>query len=70
MGNPTVGDLYLRRYKTVDIPMTTEDEIQSFLMEVYQEKDELIDSYMKTGGKSFTAHNNLKNFSVSTWSFI
>ena len=70
MGKPTVGDVYLRRYQTIDIPNDNEDEIQSFLMQVYKEKDELIDSYMKTTGRSFTENNNFKNFPVSIWSFI
>ena len=35
MGKPTVGDLYLRRYRTVDIPKANDYEIENFLLQVY-----------------------------------
>ena len=70
MGKSTVGELYIRRYRTADIPRANDNEIKNFLMQVYKEKDELIDSYLKTRGNSFTENNNFKNFPVSIVSFI
>ena len=70
MGKRTVGDMYLRRYSTVDIPKANDNEIENFLMQVYKEKDELIDSYLKTRGSSFTENNNFKTLPVSVASFI
>ena len=70
MGKPTVGDMYIRQYQTVDIPQANDDEIQNFLMQVYKEKDELIDTYLKTRGHSFRGNNNFNNPPVSILSFI
>ena len=70
MGNPTVADMYVRRYLTVDIPKANDDETRNFLIQVYKEKDELIDSYLKTRGRSFTENNNFKTLPVSVASFI
>ena len=53
MGRKTVGDIYLRRYKTSDIPKDDEGA-QNFLMDVYKEKDELLGHYKETGGQKFT----------------
>ena len=53
MGKRTVGDIYLRRFKTCDIPKD-EEGAQNFLMDVYKEKDELLECYKKTEGQKFT----------------
>lgn len=53
MGRKTVGDIYLRRFKTSDIPKD-EEGAQNFLMEVYKEKDELLGHYKESGGQKFT----------------
>ena len=53
MGKRTVGDVYLRRFKTCDIPKDDEGA-QNFLMNVYKEKDELLGQYKESEGKSFT----------------
>ena len=52
MGKKTVGDIYLRRYKTTDIPKD-EEGAQNFLMNVYKEKDDLLGHYKETGGAQF-----------------
>ena len=61
---------YICRYRTADIPKANDNEIENFLMQVYEEKDELIDSYLKTRGNSFTENNNFKKFPVSIVYFI
>ena len=53
MGKRTVGDIYLRRYKTCDIPKD-EEGATNFLMDVYKEKDELLGRYKETEGQEFT----------------
>jgi len=53
MGKRTVGDIYLRRYKTCDIPKD-EEGATNFLMDVYKEKDELLGRYKETDGQEFT----------------
>ena len=53
MGKRTVGDIYLRRYKTCDIPRD-EEGATNFLMDVYKEKDELLGHYKETDGQEFT----------------
>ena len=53
MGKRTVGDIYLRRYKTCDIPKD-EEGATNFLMDVYKEKDELLGHYKETDGQEFT----------------
>jgi len=53
MGKKTVGDIYLRRYKTSDIPKDDEGA-QNWLMNVYKEKDELLGYYKETGGAKFS----------------
>ena len=50
MGKRTVGDIYLRRFKTNDIPKDDEGA-QNFLMNVYKEKDALLGHYKETGGR-------------------
>ena len=62
MGKKTVGDIYLRRYKTSDIPKDDEGA-QKFIMNVYKEKDELLGYYKETGGAKFT-ENDVPVFTV------
>jgi hypothetical protein len=52
MGKKTVGDIYLRRYKTSEIPKDDEGA-QNWIMNVYKEKDELLGYYKETGGAKF-----------------
>ena len=53
LGKQTVGDIYLKRYKTSDIPKD-EEGAQTFLMDVYKEKDDLLGHYKESGGQKFT----------------
>lgn len=57
MGKRIVGDVYLRRFNTVDISKDDEGA-HDFLMQVYKDKDVLLDSYKQTGGRSFTECND------------
>ena len=63
MGRKTVGELYIRRFKTDEIPNSSADESAQFLMNIYKDKDALLDSYALTG--SFTQENTFQQHPVS-----
>ena len=65
MGKRIVGDIYLRRFNTVDISKDDEGA-HDFLMQVYKDKDVLLDSYKQTGGRSFTERNDFPHVQVNT----
>ena len=56
LGKKTVGDIYLRRYKTSDIPKD-EEGAQNWLMNLYREKDELLGYYKETRGTKFSEND-------------
>ena len=68
MGKRIVGDVYLRRFNTVDISKDDEGA-QEFLMQVYKDKDVLLDSYKQTGGRSFTERNDFPQVQVNTQTY-
>lgn len=55
MGRKMVADLYVRRIHTKDISKDPE-EASKFLVDLCVSKDHLIDSYKRSGMKSFTSH--------------
>ena len=63
MGRKTVGEVYIRRFKTDEIPNSSAEESAQFLMNIYKEKDALLDSYALTG--SFTQENTFEQHPVT-----
>ena len=63
MGRKTVGEVYIRRFKTDEIPNSSAEESAQFLMNIYKDKDALLDSYALTG--SFTQENKFQQYPVS-----
>ena len=56
MGNQMVVDIFLRRFDRCDIPKTDEGA-KYFLMNRYKEKDDLLDFYKSSNGKTFTSYH-------------
>ena len=56
LGKKTVGDIYLRRYKTSEIPKV-EEGARNWLLNVYREKDALLGYYKETGGTKFSEND-------------
>ncbi|KAG1661203.1 1-acyl-sn-glycerol-3-phosphate acyltransferase gamma [Nymphon striatum] len=48
-GRKMQADLYARRIPLEDIPTETEEACAKYLYKLYEEKDELLDTYFKTG---------------------
>ncbi|KAG1661202.1 1-acyl-sn-glycerol-3-phosphate acyltransferase gamma [Nymphon striatum] len=48
-GRKMQADLYVRRIPLEDIPTETEEACAKYLFKLYEEKDELLDTYFKTG---------------------
>jgi len=46
---PLSGDLYLRRIPITDVPTDTEEDINTFLYDLYQKKDHLMEYHQKNG---------------------
>jgi len=63
MGRKTVGEVYIRRFKTDEIPNSSAEESAQFLMNIYKDKDALLDSYALTG--SFTQENTFEQHPVT-----
>ncbi len=54
-GKKIVGDMYIRRFETKDLPLKDEQKMTEFLHNLYKEKDDLKDNYLKTGTFTPTA---------------
>lgn len=54
VGKKAVGHMFVRRFAISDVP-TDEEGMSKFLMDLYKDKDELKENYLKTG--SFTDKN-------------
>ena len=48
-GKKSFVEIHVRKYLTSDLPRDSEDEISKFLMQLYQEKDQIKDYYLKHG---------------------
>jgi hypothetical protein len=56
-GRKSVGHMYVRRYAIADLP-TDDLGLSDFLMNLYKEKDELKENFLKTG--SFSSKNKYR----------
>ncbi len=59
-GKTTVCEMYMRRYDTKELQSKSEKEIEDFLMDLYRDKDEMVENYSKTG--SFTRNGQDSRF--------
>ncbi len=59
-GRTTVCDAYVRRIPTSELHGKSDAEVEKFIMDMYREKDDLIENYFSTG--SFTRGGENKRF--------